>query len=117
MTANLDKLMALQGAIASGEFSMDGELVASRGELAKDCANPMEMMLAAKLFMGKLEEKLEKTGVTTFTDVEMMPVKGLALSMGEYSICVMGNVSIFLETAKADFRGVFKTLGKEAGVV
>lgn len=113
MTANLDKLMTLQGAIASGEFSMEGELVASRAGAAKDCNDPVEMMLAAKLFMGRLESKGEKYA----THEDLMSVKGLALSAGDYSICVMGNIGIFLETAKADFRGVFKTLGKEAGVI
>jgi roadblock/LC7 domain-containing protein len=96
---------------------MQGELVASRAKVAKDCSDLMEMMIAAKLFMGKIEQRLEEKGENNYTDAGFAPIKGIALSAGEYSICVIGNVGIFVETAKVDFRGVFKSLGKEAGVI
>jgi roadblock/LC7 domain-containing protein len=117
MTINLDKLMSLDGAVASGEFGKDGELVASKLDASQDCADLIEMMTAAKAFMSKVECRLEGKGGSVCRDMEFAPVKGLALTAGEYSICVMGNIGLFLETSKADFKGVFKTLGRVAGVV
>ena len=117
MTINLDRLMSLEGAVASGEFGSGGELLASKLDDTQDCADLIEMITAAKAFMSKIEVKLESIAESQCQDIEFAPIKGLALSAGDYSICVMGKIGMFLVTSKADFRGVFKTLGREAGVV
>ncbi len=117
MTINLDKLMSLNGAIASGEFGRDGELVASKLDASQDCSDLIELMTAARAFMNKIEHTLEGKGENKCNDMGIAPIKGLALSAGEYSICLMGNIGLFLETSKANFKGVFKALGREAGAV
>jgi roadblock/LC7 domain-containing protein len=45
------------------------------------------------------------------------PFKGWAVSAGDYTICVMGDIGVFVETAKADFNAIYQTLGEEAGVL
>lgn len=117
MTVNLDKLMSLEGAVASSEFGRDGELLASKLDASQECADLIEMMTAAKAFMKIIEQRLERKRGKKCKDLEFAPVKGLALSAGEYSICVMGDIGILLETSKANFKGVIKVLGKEAGMV
>ena len=77
--------------------------MASRAEVAKDCSDLTETMLAAKLFMGKVAHRLEEKGENNYTDAGFASIQGIALSAGEYSICVIGNVGIFVETAKVDF--------------
>lgn len=117
MTVDLDKLMALEGAIASSEFNRDGELLASKLDASQDCGDLIDMMIAARTFMRIIEQRLERKKSNRCKDLEFSPVKGLALSAGEYSICVMGDIGLLLETSKANFKGVFKALGREAGVV
>jgi roadblock/LC7 domain-containing protein len=39
------------------------------------------------------------------------------MSAGDYSICVMGHLGAFVETAKADFNAIYRVLSRDAGVV
>ena len=111
--ADLDKLMALSGAIAAGEFATDGTLVTHKGSLSQEHAEMTAMMCAANTLMGKMQAE----GFTRYTGMNWRPVKGWAISAGEYTVCVMGNIGVFAETAKADFNAIYKTLGEEAGVL
>ncbi len=113
MAANLDKLMALKGAIAAGEFGVDGSLVTYKGNLKEEHAKMVAMMCAANSLMGKMQAE----GFTAYTGMKWTPFKGWAVAAGDYSVCVMGNVGVFVETAKADFNEIFKTLGEVAGVL
>ncbi|MFO3797439.1 MAG: DUF2173 family protein [Anaerolineales bacterium] len=113
MAVDLDKLMALKGAVAAGEFGVDGSLVAYKGALKEEHAKMVAMMCAANSLMGKMQAE----GFTAYTGMKWSPFKGWAVSAGDYSVCVMGNAGVFVETAKADFNEIFKVLGKEAGVL
>ncbi len=106
--ANLDKLMALPGAIAAGEFSVGGDLVASKGALKEEYAKMVAMMCAANSLMGKMQAE----SFSAHTGMKWTPFKGWAVSAGDYSVCVMGNAGVFVETAKADFNKIFATLGQ-----
>jgi roadblock/LC7 domain-containing protein len=113
MAVDLDKLMALKGAIAAGEFGVDGKLVAYKGQMKEEHAKMVAMMCAANSLMGKMQAE----GFTAYTGMKWSPFKGWAVSAGDYSVCVMGNVGVFVETAKASFDEIFKTLGQVAGVL
>jgi roadblock/LC7 domain-containing protein len=111
--ADLDKLMALSGATAAGEYATDGKLVAYKGGLSKEHAEMTALMCAANTLMGTMQAE----GFTRYTGMNWRPFKGWAFSAGEYTVCVMGSIGVFVETAKADFNAIYKTLGEEAGVL
>lgn len=113
MAVNLDKLMAMKGVIAAGEFTADGQLVAYKGDLKEEHARMVALMCAANSLMGRMQAE----GFTAYTGMKWTPFLGWAVSAGEYSVCVMGNAGVFVKTAEADFNEIFQTLGKEAGVL
>lgn len=111
MAANLDNLMRLGGAVAAGEFGVGGDLLGYQGDLSQEHAEMVAMMCAANSMMGKMQAE----SFAKHTGMRWSPFKGWAVSAGDYSVCVMGNMGIFVETAKADFNEIFRTLGQEAG--
>ncbi len=113
MATNLDKLMALDGATAAGEFTPTGELVAYKGDLSQEHAEMVAMMCAANSLMGKMQAE----SFTKHTGMNWSPFKGWAVSAGDFSVCVMGNAGVFVETDKADFNAIYKTLGEQAEVL
>ena len=125
MAINLDDLMKLNGAIASGVFAEDGTLVAYKSGTGKDYGEILSMMGEANSLMKKIEAKIKtksfaKRKAKDFVkhnDKDWSYHKGWAVSAGDYSICMMGNAGIFVETDKADFRKIFKKLSKEGGIL
>ena len=113
MAIDLDKLVALSGATAAGEFTPTGGLVAYKGDLSEEHAEMVAMMCAANSMMGKMQA----VSFTKHTGMNWSPFKGWAVAAGDFSVCVMGNAGVFVETEKADFNDVFKTLGEQAGVL
>ncbi len=110
--ANLDRLMGLGGAVASGEFSPGGDLIAYKGDLPEDIAKLIARMCAANSLMGTSQAE----SFTHMSGMKWSPFHGWAVAAGDFSVCVMGNVGVFVETSKADFNDIFKTLGEEAHV-
>jgi len=110
---NLDRLMTLGGALAAGEFSADGDLVSYKGDFPNDTARYIATVCAGKSLLGASEME----GITRITGMNWLPFHGWAVSAGDYSICVIGHIGVFVETAKADFNEIFRLLSKEAGVV
>ena len=113
MAADLDKLMALDGAVAAGEFSVGGDLVDYKGELSREHAEMVAMMCAANSLMGKMQAE----SFTKHTRMNWSPFRGWAVAAGDYSVCVMGHLGVFVKTAEADFNDVFSVLGGQAGVL
>lgn len=112
MAINLDKLMELSGAVDAGEFTPTGELVAYKGDLSQEHAEMVAMMCAGNSLMCKMQAE----SFTKHTGMNWSPFKGWAVSASDYSVCVMGNAGVFVETDKADFNVIFKTLGEQTGV-
>ena len=110
--ANLRRLMDVGGAVAAGEFGSSGELIAYRGSLPKDRALLVAKMCAANTLMGSAQAE----SFTHVTGMKWTPFHGWAVSAGDFSICVVGHVGVFVETAKADFNDIYKVLGEEAHV-
>jgi len=110
--ANLKRLMGLSGAVAAYELTPGGELVSYKGDVSEDIAGLVARLCAANTLMGS-------TQAETFTRISGMkwtPFHGWAVAAGNYSVCVMGHIAVFVETAKADFNNIFKILGEEAHI-
>lgn len=104
--ATLDELMRINGVVAAGQFTDDGKLVEFRGELKPEVAQ------AAAQFCGTVN-MLFKTMSGSFQHLSGMqwtPAQGWAFAGGQYSVCVGGSQGVFVETAKADYNGLFKAL-------
>ncbi len=102
----LDRLMNLKGAIAAGEYTPDGKLVEYKGNISKELAEMVAMMVAANTLMGKMQAE----GFTRLSGMKWTPFHGWAVAAGDYAVCVMGNYGVFVELNKADFNEIFKTL-------
>ena len=82
MASDLDKLMALNGAIAAGEFTPTGELVAHKGGLSDEHAGMVAMMCAANTMMGKMQSE----SFSKLTGMSWSPLKGWTVSAGDFSV-------------------------------
>ncbi|MGD2074111.1 MAG: DUF2173 family protein [Gammaproteobacteria bacterium] len=110
--ANLERLMGLNGAVSAGEFTPDGELVSYKGDIPEDIARLTARMCAANSLMGTSQAE----GYTRISGMNWTPFHGWAVAAGDYSVCVIGHIGVFVETAKADFNDIFKVLSEEAHV-
>lgn len=110
--ANLKRLLRLGGAVASGEFAPNGELLSYEGSLPEDAAQLVAKMCAANTMMGISQAE----SFTRISGMKWSPFHGWAVSAGDYSVCVIGHIGVFVETAKADFNDIFKQLSEEAHV-
>uniref|UniRef100_A0A7C2VF93 DUF2173 family protein n=1 Tax=Hydrogenobacter sp. TaxID=2152829 RepID=A0A7C2VF93_9AQUI len=109
--ANLDRLMKIKGVWAAGEFTDDGKLVAYKGNISEEQAAMAAEMCAANNAMAKMQ----CDGYTAFSGQEWTPLHGWALTGPKYSVCVMGNVGVFVNNDEVSFNEVFKALREEAG--
>jgi roadblock/LC7 domain-containing protein len=110
--ANLNRLLKLKGAVSAGEFATNGELVSYEGELPLQLARQVAKMCAANTMMGISQAE----SFTQISGMKWSPFHGWAVAAGDYSVCVIGNIGVFVETAKADFNDIFKKLSEEAHV-
>ncbi|WP_461829503.1 DUF2173 family protein [Aquifex sp.] len=107
--SKLKELMSLPGAVAAGEFTDDGRLVAYYGDISEKEAEIAAMMCAANKLMGSMQAK----GWSVYTGKDgFYPVVGFAVAGGKYAACIMGNVGVFVEMDKADFDKTFEVLSK-----
>ena len=110
--ANLNRLLELKGAVSAGEFSPTGELASYKGHLPEELARLVARMCAANTMMGTSQAE----SFTRISGMKWLPFHGWAVAAGDYSVCVIGNIGVFVETAKADFNDIFKKLSEEAHV-
>lgn len=109
--SKLKELMNLPGAVAAGEFSDDGKLLAYYGDISEKAAEIAALMSAANRATGNMQAK----GWSVYTGKEgFWPVQGFAVAAGKYVACVMGSVGVFVELEKADFDKIFETLSKHS---
>jgi roadblock/LC7 domain-containing protein len=111
--ANLNRLMSLGGAVAAGKFSADGGLISYKGDFPRETARYIATLCAGKALIGATEV----AALSRMTGMDWLPFQGWAVSGGDYSICVIGHLGVFVETAKADFNEIYRVLSEEAEVV
>jgi len=107
--SKLKELMSIPGAVAAGEFSDDGKLIAYYGDIDEKSAEVAAMMCAANKLMGNMQAK----AWSAYSGQEgFYPVYGFAVAGGKYAACIMSNVGVFVELSKADFDKTFEVLSK-----
>lgn len=103
--------MKIKGVWAAGEFTDDGKFVAYMGPLSEEHAAMAVEVCAANNAMAKMQ----CNGYTAFSGQEWTPLIGWAVAGPKYSICVIGNVGVFVNNDEVSFNEVFKALREEAG--
>jgi roadblock/LC7 domain-containing protein len=111
--AELSRLLDLGGAVAAWEFTPRGEIVSYKGELSEEALRPIFKLCAANALMGESEME----AFARITGSKWEPFHGFAMSAGDYSLCVIGHLAVYVETAKADFNDIYKVLADEAHVL
>ncbi|MCW1294914.1 MAG: DUF2173 family protein [Candidatus Parvarchaeum sp.] len=104
--ADLNKLLSIKGVFAAGEFSNDGNLVAYKGEITEEEAAMAAKMCSANNSMASMQTD----GFTALSGQEWAPLKGWALAGPKYSVCVAGNVGVFVRNNEVSFNEIFKAL-------
>ena len=104
--ADLKKLLEINGVFAAGEFDNNGNLIAFEGDITEE-----EAAMAAKMcWANNAMATMQTEGYTAFSGQEWVPLKGWALAGPKYSVCVAGNVGVFVKNGEASFNEVFKAL-------
>ncbi len=96
MAKTLDELLKIPGVAAAGEFAPDGKLV-----------NYLTVTMLFNTLAGAF---------TQLSKMKWVPQQGWAYTGGDWTVAVMGNWGVFVETSKADFNLLFKELGGKARV-
>ena len=110
--AKPNRLLGLNGAVSAGEFSSSGALLSYEGDMPEEVAELIARMCAANTLMGITQAE----SFTKISGMKWSPFHGWAVAAGDYSVCVIGNIGVFVETARADFNDIFRVLSEEAHV-
>ena len=105
--SKLKELMSINGVVAAGEFNADGSLVAFEGNITEE-----EAAMAAQMsHANKIMAQMQVDGFTAMSGEDgWTPVQGFAVSGPKLSICVGGNIGVFIDNSTASFNEVFKAL-------
>ncbi len=104
--ADLNKLLSINGVFAAGEFGDDGTLKAHAGDLSEEHAAMAAQMCAANNAVGRMQ----CDGYTAFSGKEWTPLQGWALTGKKISVCIGGNIGVFVRNGEASFNEVFSAL-------
>jgi len=106
----LDRLMEIEGVVAAGQFSEDGVVIRREGEL------PEDLMTSAKLCVQQNEGAQEfLKSLDARSERDWQPLMGWVIWGGKYSVVVVGNTRVFVETSRADYNQLMIDLiGSEA---
>ena len=94
----LDRLMKITGVIAAGQFSPEGKMIRQVGEVPLDTLETGELCLRQTKATGDLLTSLDQR-----SDRPWLPLVGWAAWGSKYSVVVVGNTRVFVETKRADF--------------
>ncbi|HYY91593.1 MAG TPA: DUF2173 family protein [Candidatus Dormibacteraeota bacterium] len=114
MAKSLDELLKIRGVVAAGEFTPDGKLVnylASMDMSRELAANTAQFVATVTMLFNTLAGAF-----TQLSKMKWVPQQGWAYTGGDYTVAIMGNWGVFVETSKADFNLLFKELGGKARV-
>jgi len=106
----LDRLMEIKGVVAAGQFSEDGEVIRKVGELPEDLMESAELCVrqneTCREFLNSLNHKLPR---------EYGALVGRTVWRSKYSVVVVGNTRVFVETNRGDYNQLMIDLaGSEA---
>jgi roadblock/LC7 domain-containing protein len=106
--ATLDELLKINGVIAAGEFTSDGKLVdfKTKTDMSKDLgALTAQFCATVTMLFNTLAAAHSK-----LSGMNWLPQQGWMYAGGEWTVAVGGNRGVFIETAKADFNQLYRTL-------
>ncbi|HEX3035426.1 MAG TPA: DUF2173 family protein [Thermodesulfobacteriota bacterium] len=106
--AKLDDLLKIEGVVAVGEFTADGELVDFKSKM--DMSPEMAAMTAQFCATVTMMFNTLAGAYTKLSGMKWVPQQGWAYSGGEWTVAIGGNRGVFVETAKADFNKLFESL-------
>jgi len=104
----LDDLLKINGVIAAGEFTPDGKLVdfKAKTDMAKDIgALTAQFCATVTMLFNTLAAAHSK-----MSGMNWLPQHGWMYAGGEWTVAIGGTRGVFIETAKADFNQLYKTL-------
>jgi len=106
----LDRLMKIKGVVGAGQFSGNGKVIHTIGEL------PEDVMETAHLCVRQNQRSRELAMVLDAkSSRKWLPLQGWAVWGGEYAVVVVGNTRVFVEVKYADFNQLLVNLfGSEA---
>ena len=95
----LDRLIKIPGVLAAEQFSLDGKTICKVGEFPKEV-----MESTAKLCADNNSQMASQVGkMRENTGLDWTPLNGWMIWGGKYSIFVVNNTGIIVETKRADF--------------
>ena len=106
----LDRLMEIKGVVAAGQFSEDGKVIRKVGELPEDLMESAELCVhqneTCREFLNSLNDQLPR---------EYGSLVGWTVWGSKYSVVVVGNTRVFVETSRGDYNQLMIDLaGSEA---
>jgi len=106
----LDRLMDIDGVVAAGQFSEDGKVIRKVGEIPEDLMESAELCVsqnrASREFLSSLNDHLPR---------EFGSLVGWTVWGSRYSVVVVGNTRVFVETSRGDYNQLIIDLaGSEA---
>lgn len=104
----IDDLLEIEGVVAAGEFSADGELV----EYGATMEMSEEMAATAAQFCATVTMLFDTLagGFTELSGMEWTPQRGWMYAGGDFTVAIGGNTGVFIETEKADFNQLYEKL-------
>ncbi len=114
MAKSLDELLKIPGVVAAGEFAPDGKLVNYMASM--DMSREMAAMTAQFVATVTMLFNTLAGAFTQLSKMKWVPQLGWAYSGGDWTVAIMGNWGVFIETSKADFNKLFRELGEKARV-
>ena len=113
MAKTLDDLMKIPGVVLALEFKETGELLAYKGSISRLASGGAGWRMAAQFCATvSMMFKTLSGAFTQMSEMKWTPSLGWTYSGGRYTVAVMGNWGVFIETKKADFNLLFKELGE-----
>jgi roadblock/LC7 domain-containing protein len=106
----LDRLMEIRGVVAAGQFSEDSKVIRKVGKL------PEDLMTSAELCVQQNERSREfLEALDARSERDWQPLLGWVIWGGKYSVVVVGNTRVFVETSRVDYNQLIVDLiGSEA---
>ena len=106
----LDRLMKIEGVVAAGQFSEDGNVIRKVGDLPEDLMESAELCVrqnqASSDFLKSLNDQLPR---------EYGSLVGWTVWGSKYSVVVVGNTRVFVKTSRGDYNQLMIDLaGSEA---
>lgn len=106
--ATLDELLKITGVVAAGEFTPDGKLVDFKAKMDM----PRDMAALTAQFCATVTMLFNTLAVSysKMSGMDWTPQHGWMFAGGNWTVAIGGNRGVFVETAKADFNELYKTL-------